>query len=252
MKKTKAASLIFIIALIMCPGSLIHTQAADYALSAKKSFDIAILNKDGTDNYNDQDLYFEVQHTKTGKLKKNMSISCTIYVPVSALKKNNEFILLDPSLVLCTKKNGQLQYTGRIVGKYGLQLQYDAHQRKVVLWKHAQDVVTGVGKYGSFTRKGNYYVVKMKNIPLMNKYFTDNPDNMKKINTKKAYYLLSNLRVFRMGKSEWTGTFYIDNLQLKSTSTQKVTFNKKDYADIGAFNFGKDGNMKVKVKKVPG
>ena len=199
-------------------------------------------------NIDDQSVFFGGTLNKKCKATKNMKLSCTVYIPVNALKKG-DFFVIDPMVGLNTPS----KYLGTVFGKYRVQVEMN-NKGTFNIWKQTDEGVAGKlgSKYASVKKQGNFYVVTIKKIPLCSWAFNGTPDNKVKMYTAKSLYLSAYARVYRNSSKKWTGYLYMDNITLYAQKTLKMTFDKKDYKDVFAYKFNsfKSGTVKAAVKAV--
>lgn len=207
---------------------------------------------------------------KNDKLKKSgMKFSADVYIPVSALKKDGGLITLDGYLYLQktnlgkdAKKDGRREEWNGLLGF--AETRYDFYislkkNGKFELKKHEWDTnkITDAGKYLSVTKKGKYYLFRMKNVPFTGKYYKflpkKNDYSYVPIATKKTYFLSPSVLLTSDAKKAWSGNIYVDNLKVTSgTRTQTITFNKKDYKDLYVSNWQNTNGQVPEIKKPMG
>ncbi len=245
MKNIRKSIVSFLFMTVLCTVTALAmplcAQAANKALKAPGA-----VFRDKTTRNADRGVQFLIKNKKTDKLKKSgMSISAKVYVPAKALKKKGDEIWILGSMTL----NEGEEYLGFVDSKYYLTLRRTG-KKKVKLFKvsYSSNKESKVGKYASVKKKGSYYIVTVKKLPLAD--FFDSEDNPAPIDTEKTFTLESSVTVISVTKKGWSGNVYVDDVKLKSAKkTQTVTFNKKDYLGIKVNNWANGGEMKYKLKK---
>ena len=207
---------------------------------------------------------------KNDKLKKSgMKFSADVYIPESALKKDGGLITLDGYLYLQktnlgkdTKIDGPREDWEGLIGfaetRYGFNISLKKNG-KFELKKYEWDTnkTTDAGKYLSVTKKGNYYLIRMINVPFTGKYFKYLPKkhdySYVPMVTQKTYFMSPSVILTSDAKKAWSGNIYVDNLKVTSgTKTQKITFNTKDYKDLYVSNWQNTNGQVPKIKKPMG
>ncbi len=214
-------------------------QAATHkGLQMKVSFNG---KREGEKAYNDNTYGLIAGYKKNAKVKKNMSVSGKVYVPTSALKKDGDSIHITLWLDLCTKKG---DYVGAINSNYTIMLIKEGNKLRLAKWNNSKEKEGKIGSLASYKKSNNYYVITLKNVPLENKYL-DTEGKKVSLNTKTTYSLNQGITVTGTCSKVSNKYVYVDDLMLKGTSTQKITFDKKDYRFVDGFY--KDTVRSVKV-----
>ncbi len=205
--------------------------ASNKAVRIKTTFPV----NDGENDDGQNVLFGAYQKTKC-KATKKMKLSCTVYIPVSAMKNKDDFFSIDPMVGLEIGK----KYYGTIFGKYRVHFQIE--NGKPVLYKETDNGLEGKlsASRGTVKKKKGFYVVTLKKLPLCSWAFSWTPDNKIKINTKKKFNLATYIRILRHSDKKWTGSVFVDNLAINASKTLKMTFDKKDYKGVFAYKFVED------------
>lgn len=178
------------------------------------------------------------------KATKSMKLSCDLYIPTGAVKKDM-FFSIDP---MAGMGIGNTWYT--LYGKYKVQLELDK-KGNPILYKQGDKGVEGKinSSIASVKKRSGFYVVSLKKIPLCSWAFEGTPDNKLEINTKENVNISTYVRVERVCKTKWSGYMFIDNLTIYAGKTLKMTFDKKDYKDMVAYRFD-DKKVTARVKEI--
>lgn len=224
--------------------------AANKALRVSYSFNGQNYEKDGdTCGYNNNyGIYVHGTSKKTAV--KNLKMSADIYIPKTALKKKGAII--DVSLYL-DMMDAKENYVGDIRGKISLSAVNEDGKIKLYAWneetqKNVKAATYGTCKAGTGAYK-SYYVIKVKNVPVMNQMNLENGETTTVKNNAKYTF---NMGVSITGENnKGTGKLYIDNMKVTSGSKTVVT---QDFSRApkyyGAYNRGKDlAKSKVKIVK---
>lgn len=188
--------------------------------------------------------------SKTSKIKSGMTVSYKIYIPKTLFKKNGDGIdfCMDLGLLTQDKKTKQYKGIGSVNKTRWISVEKNGKKISLGGCNDATGKVTNNPKYASIKTSGKYYVLTMKDT-LGKVYYDYKAEKEKKINTKTAYTLVPSLVVHGYG-SKFSGYIYLDEFTVKAAKTLKVTFNKKDYKDMGAWYWGgKDWTNKLKIVK---
>ena len=169
-----------------------------------------------------------------------MKMSTKAYVPAAALKKNGDTVHVDAWIGLENSKNGN--YVGDIRTKYTVMLIKDGKKMRVALWDPAKEKECKPGKTASYKKSGKYYVITINDMPLENVVYKD--EQTSKINTKTKYNLGQGIGVTGTC-SKTSGYVYVDDLKISGVTTQKITFNKKDYKWYSGWHLDKNYSLKV-------
>ena len=103
---------------------------------------------------------------------KSMTLSGTIYIPKKALKSKNDSVMITAELRLWNFPfvQGADPNAGVVYGKYDFLLKLNK-KKKVTLKKLINKKESKAGKYASVKKKGKYYVVTLKKIPMNGEFF---------------------------------------------------------------------------------
>ena len=162
----------------------------------------------------------------------------------AALKKNGDTVHVDAWIGLENSKNGN--YVGDIRTKYTVMLIKDGKKMRVALWDLAKEKECKPGKTASYKKSGKYYVITINDMPLENVVYKD--EQTSKINTKTKYNLGQGISVTGTC-SKTSGYVYVDDLKISGVTTQKITFNKKDYKWYSGWHLDKNYSLKVTTIK---
>lgn len=202
--------------------------------------------REGDAAYDNNCYGFLAQYTKTSKLKKNMTVSGKVYVPVSALKKNGDIIHINVWEDLITDKKGE--YIGSIESNYTIMLIKDGKKLRLAKWNASKEKEEKIGNLATYKKSGDYYVITLKNVPLENKY-RNNKGKKVSLNTKTAYKIAQGISVTGTCSKVSNKYVYVDDRSIKAASTLKITFDKKDYKWEEGFYKGKARSVKVTTIK---
>ncbi len=255
MKKTKvtihtARLLVFalLIGLLIPFGALDAQAAANKALSMKVNFNGKTYREEVTDDdWNDNSYTMYATYKKNVKIQKGMKVSQTAYVPVSLLKKNGDQVNLCVYLDLETTKG---KYVGSIWGAYSFSIRKEDKGIVLTRWNNAKEREEKAGKLASFKKSGKYYVVQIKNLTFEPNIWTENATAIKVAKYNKTCRVSQALNVVGLCAKSKNAAVYTDNLSIKSNSTQKISFDKKDYKDVWGWSAKKDKEWPVSVAKI--
>ena len=214
--------------------------ATNKALRAKVVFDG---DRESDAVWTNNNYVLQAGHKKASKVKKNMKISAKVYVPVAALKKDEDTVHVDAWVSLETKKN---DFVGDIRTKYTVMLIKDGKKMRVALWDPAKEKELKPGKMASYKKSGKYYVITLNNMPLENVVYKD--EQASKINTKSEYNLGQGISITGTCTKS-SGYVYVDDLMISGVTTKKITFNKKDYKWYSGWHMDKNYSLKVATVK---
>lgn len=217
------------------------SAATNKALRTKVAFDG---QKESDEAWENNSYTLTAAYKNTTKLKKNMKASETVYVPVAALKKNGDTVHMDTFVAVSNAKSGE--WVGDVRSNYTVMLIKEGKKVRLGLWNIAKSKEEKIGKYATVKKSGKYYVVTIKNLPLMNKMYVAE-EQIKAINTKTKYDTALSVNVTGTC-SKTSGYVYADDLKLQAAKTQTITFDKKDYKWLAGWH--KDKELKVKVVSV--
>ena len=245
-KLTKLMAKFLVLALFVGVFAAIPSATAQAATNKAMQMKVSFNGKrDSAQAYNDNIYGMLAGYKKTAKVKKNMSVSGKVYVPVSALKKSEDSVHVDVWLDLCNKKG---DYIGAIDSKYTIILTKEGKKVSLVKWNKSKEKIEKIGSLASYKKSNNYYVITLKNVPIENKYI-NTKDKKVSLNTKTTYNLNQGIIVTGTCSKVSKKYIYVDDLMLKGTSTQKITFNKKDYTFVDGFYKDKARTVKVTAIK---
>lgn len=249
------AVLTLFVSVAVFPQDTVAAAAKNKAVRIKVSFNG---KESTTDKIWDQNTYGISTLLKSkSKVKKNTTVSYKVVVPKTLLKKNGDVLLFCMDLNLLEKyKDGSYRGVGSINKTRWCSIRKEGKKVYLGIYNEVKDkdegevVVKGkkVQKVGNATIKeqGKYYVITMKDT-LRNTYYDYKTDKNKKINTKKSYYLMPEF-VIHGDCSKLSGEIYLDEFTVNAAKKQTVTFNKKDYTEVGGRHYGgKDWYSKTKV-----
>ena len=244
-------------ALLVILGSVTSVNAATDKALKLKGASFSKVTEETQNHYATRGAELCASLLKTDKIKRSgMKISATVYIPKKALKKAGDQVNVDVYLNLQKTKAGKNNlkqdtgrenwdyYQGFVETKYDFALRLDKN-KKLVTVKHQWSrnyQESKPGNYLSVKESGNYYVVKLKNVPVTDYYGLKENSPM---DTKTTFILSPSILVLSNTKGNWKGNLYIDNLKLTSASkTQTVTFNKKDYRCLYVSNWQNSAGQK--------
>ncbi len=243
MSKSKKWAVGLLMVICICLGFSMSVFAAGKGVRTKKTFP-----KSTEKTRNSCNVFFGGTQKAASRPTKSMKLSCTLYIPASSLKKPHDFFQFDPHVNMYDSKG---EYCGSIFGKFRVQLELNEKKQPVLLKGTDNGVAKLNKKYASVTKKNGYYVVRLKNLPLCNWAFDLFPENVIDINTAKTMHYETCVNVSRHGSGKWTGYIYADDFILNAKKTIKMTFDKKDYTSVSAYNPFEDEKLTAAVKKLP-
>ena len=214
--------------------------AANKALRTKVTF-----NGDKSEEaWENNSYYLGIGYKKASKIKKNMKLSVKVYVPASALKKNWDRVYVNTGIDLENSKNGK--YAGTVSSRYPVILIKDGKKIQVELYDSVTDRNIKAGKLASCKKSGKYYMITINNMPLRNVVSKDEKES--KINTKTKYNIIQGVAITGVC-SKSSGYIYVDDIKFSGVTTQKITFNKKDYKFCDCSHLEKQHTVKVTTIK---
>ena len=211
--------------------------AANKALRSKVVFNG---DKESDEAWMNNNYVMQAGYKKASKIKKNMKMSAKVYVPAAALKMNGDTVHVDAWIGLENSKNGN--YVGDIRAKYTVMLIKDGKKMRVALWDLAKEKECKPGNTASYKISGKYDVIRINDMPLENVVYKD--EQTSKINTKTKYNLGQRIGVTGTC-SKTSGYVYVDDLKISGVTTQKITFNKKDYKWYSGWHLDKNYSLRV-------
>lgn len=215
--------------------------AANKALRTKVTFNG---DKESDEAWMNNNYVMQAGYKKASKIKKNMKMSAKVYVPAAALKKNGDTVIVDAWINLENSKNGK--YAGEIGAKYQVILSKEGKKIRLALVDLVKEKECKPGKTASYKKSGKYYVITINDMPLENVVYKD--EQTSKINTKTKYNLGQGISVTGTC-SKTSGYVYVDDLKISGVTTQKITFNKKDYKWYSGWHLDKNYSLKVSTIK---
>ena len=215
--------------------------AANKALRTKVTFNG---DKESDEAWMNNNYVMQAGYKKASKIKKNMKMSAKVYVPAAALKKNGDTVIVDAWINLENSKNGK--YAGEIGAKYQVILSKEGKKIRLALVDLVKEKECKPGKIASYKKSGKYYVITINNMPLKNTVYKD--EKTSKINTKTKYNLGQGIGVTGIC-TKTSGYVYVDDLKISGVTTQKITFNKKDYKWYSGWHLDKYYSPKVTTIK---
>lgn len=231
-------------------GTLNVEAAANKALCVSYSFNGQNYEENGDECGENNNYGIYVYGTSKKTAVKNLKISADIYIPKTALKKDGAIIDVTPYFDMMDAKGN---YIGNVVGKISLSAVNEKGKIKLYAWneetqKNVKASSYGTCSAGTGTYK-SYYVIKMKNIPVMNQILLENGETAN-LNKKTKYAF--NMCISITGENnKGSGKLYIDNMKVTAGSKTIVNENfSKAPKYYGAFNRGKElSKNKVKIVK---
>lgn len=211
--------------------------AANKALRSKVVFNG---DKESDAAWMNNNYVMQAGYKKASKIKKNMKMSAKVYVPAAALKMNGDTVIVDAWINLENSKNGK--YAGEIGAKYQVILSKEGKKIRLALVDLVKEKECKPGKIASYKKSGKYYVITINNMPLKNTVYKD--EKTSKINTKTKYNLGQGIGVTGIC-TKTSGYVYVDDLKISGVTTQKITFNKKDYKWYSGWHLDKNYSLRV-------
>lgn len=253
MKNAARRMLVFLLVAVMGIvglGTASVEAATNKALCVSYSFNGQNYEKNSEECGYNNNYGIWVYGTSKKTAVKNLKMSADIYIPKTALKKKGAII--DVSLyfdMMDAKEN----YVGDIRGKISLSAVNEDGKIKLYAWneetqKNVKAATYGTCKAGTGAYK-SYYVIKVKNVPVMNQMNLENGETTTVKNNAKYTF---NMGVSITGENnKGTGKLYIDNMKVTSgTKTVVAQDFSKAPKYYGAYNRGKDlAKSKVKIVK---
>ena len=158
--------------------------------------------------------------------------------------ENNSYYLGIGYIDLENSKNGK--YAGTISSRYPVILIKDGKKIQVELYDSVTDRNIKAGKLASCKKSGKYYMITVNNMPLRNVVSKDEKES--KINTKTKYNIIQGVAITGVC-SKSSGYIYVDDIKFSGVTTQKITFNKKDYKFCDCSHLEKQHTVKVTTIK---
>ncbi len=254
----RAVKLLLLAAVMVFCLAAPASAATNKALALKKA---KFLNAGTREKYHFSELCAAT--LSDDKLKNDgMTISATLYFPKKALKKGEDILvyttlyLQDPMAGDNNKVQGSdpeewPYYYGLVPCDFYCQIRMNS-KGKISLNRIGLYTAKTykAGSYYKLSKKGSYYILKIKDVPLKSVYmpFAPGSDSAPTALITSKDYLLSPAVAFipQLTNRSLKGNLYVDNLKLvTATKTQTITFNKKDYRGLYVNN---GGNNKSSTK----
>ena len=192
---------------------------------------------------NRYDIYVDME--KMTQLKAKMTISAKVIIPGSVFTSEDDEFRILPGLELVDAKGNYL---------CGFESKYDFYLAKEgsapVLAKKFTNTnkFRGAGIYGSVKKSGKYYVVELKNLPLLDLSASDGKTKLSKlIAGGKKYQVSVSIIVQGAFRKKVSGQYvYVDDVKLAAAQTQTVNFSKASaYRALHANKGSKEIGVKV-------
>ena len=252
-KFTTSIAVLFLTALLsvlLVPGTVF---ASDKAARLKVSYFPQSGKEDvAEEEWNRNSYQFEVTMKTKTALKKQNYISAKILVPKSIFKIDGETVSFKLNMSAMTKEKGKYVTRYYCESYYWFSLQVFGKKTKLLLIDELTGKEMSAKKYVSVKKKGKYYVLTFKNIPVCRLIYDQKlnqeleySDPRWKPSSEKFFLTPVLFYSFNFG-TKGTGYVYLDEVSAKAKKTRKVTFNKVNYPRLVAFNLHKRKNMKVK------
>ncbi len=208
-----------------------------------------------SDEENDKNLSvnrynLSVEHKTKSQVTKNMTMSNTIYIPKDALKKDNSRVDLDFGLDIYNKS-----FQGYIQAKYKLVL--ENHFGYVVMWKEDTTnnwKMSRTGSMASYKKKGDYYVITVKDLPLLDEaeYWPKGKRKTKSMDKlTKTYTFRSVINFGGQGQKMTKKKIYVSDMAIKAKKTVTTNFTSKDYTAVDWWSQKTDKTNPARVGKLP-
>ncbi len=160
------------------------------------------------------------------KLKKGITISAKIIIPSSIFKSEEDEFRILPHLEVVDKKGN---YLCGFSSKYGFCLAKEGNAPVLAKQFTNRSKFRGAGIYGSVKKSGTkYYVVEIKNIPLLDLAASDGKTKLSKLISGGKKYQLGVSFVIEgaFSKKVRGQSVYVDDIKLTASKTQFVDFSK--------------------------
>ncbi len=255
MKKTKvtihtARLLVFalLIGLLIPFGALDAQAAANKALSMKVSFNGKTSSDEVTDDdWNNNSYMMYAAYKKNVKVQKGMKASQTIYFPASVLKKDGDCINFSIFLNI-DNTNGKV--VGCLWGADAFTICRENGKVKLKRFNTIKGKEQKVGNLATLKKSGQYYVVSIKNLTFQSKIWPDSGKPVKVAKYNKKCNVAQAVSFTGLCRKTNSAVVYLDNLSLKSDSTYKISFDKKDYKDVWGWSQRKEKIWPASVTKI--
>lgn len=187
-------------------------------------------------------------YKKTTKVQSGMKTTQTVYIPTAAFKKNGDEVNISTFLAVNDKKGN---FVGDIWGCYAVILRKVNGKVKCVLYNNATEKEQSAKNMVTMKKSGKYYVVTIKNMNYQSKMWDDNGKSKKVATYKKTSYVSHAIYITGLCNKTKNAVVYGDNFSLKNgKSTQKISFDKKDYSDIWGWCSKTEKECKVSVTAI--
>lgn len=234
--------------LISCTSMDTVLAAANRALSVSYSFKKLTWQKDGDKCA--QNTYSIVLPGKTKKTAlKDLKMGGVVYIPKKAIKRNESCVNLSFYLDIF---NSNEKYIGDVRPRIVITLVNENGKAKLYAWDEVKEKNVKASSYASFKAgKGkykDYYIVTLKNNPLIQEIVLDGSEKRQKITSKTKYAFNAGICITGEGYKT-SGTLYLDELSVTSSGKKILnhTFAKKP-AWYCVFNQDKElSKKKVKI-----
>lgn len=230
-------------------------QAATGASKSNKALSMKVTfngkKSDSTDNWNANTYVLNTQYKKADKLKNGMKSSMTVYIPTATLKKDGDCVHISTFVALYETKKGE--WRGDINGQYTVMLRKNGKKIELAKWNETKQKEEKIGKLATYKKSGKYYVVTINNMTYQSKMWNSKGKQVKvsSLSGKSKYYMAQCVNITGLCAKSKNVNLYVDNLTLNGNTTQKVTFDKKDYIDIwGWYCKGNGKGWKVSVSAI--
>ena len=207
--------------------------------------------KEGTadEEWNRNAYQFEVTMKTKTALKKQNYESAKILVPASMFKKDGDAISFMLNMSAMTKEKGKYVTRFYCQSHYWFQFQISDNKTNLSLHDGLSGKEANVKQYVSVKKKGKYYVLNFKNIPVCREVYDhklgENDPDWKP--TSEKFFLTPVLFYYCNFGQKGSSYVYLDEVSVKAKKTRTVTFNKVDYPRLIAFNLYNRNNLKVKL-----
>ena len=123
---------------------------------------------------------------------------------------------------------------------------------KLIRWNNAKQRQEVCKKnFATFKKSGKYYVITVKNMPYESVYHDSNGKSAKLSSLSGSKFYINQIVSFTgLCSKTKKAALYVDNLSLKAGTTQKITFDKKDYRYTWGWHNGTNSEYKVSVSAV--
>lgn len=142
---------------------------------------------------------------------------------------------------------------GDINGQYTVMLRKNGKKIELAKWNETKQKEEKIGKLATYKKSGKYYVVTIKNMTYQSKMWNSKGKQVKvsSLAGKSKYYMAQCVNITGLCAKSKNVNLYVDNLTLNGNTTQKVTFDKKDYRDVlGWYCKGNGKGWKVSVSAI--